>query len=283
MGSFRVLSAKLAALGVLSLLLLIGGSILIAVGITRPLDALLQAVRRIRRGDYSIPIDMHRSDEIGILAQGLDHMRAGIAEREQQILKLAYEDSLTQLPNRSQFGERLQREILAAAASTAHALDLRHGPGSLQVRQRHARTQRRRSCAQEVAARLRELMPEGYCVARLGGDEFAVLVPSRRAGSASWTWPGASSLRSSSPSTLRASRSMSAPASASPCIRRMPRIRRLCCAMPTSPCTWPSAIEPATRSTIRTTTPRSSSTCRCSGNCAARWSRTSCASITSRK
>jgi predicted signal transduction protein with EAL and GGDEF domain len=29
----------------------------------------------------------------------------------------------------------------------------------------------------EVAVRLRNLMPEGYCVARLGGDEFAVLMP----------------------------------------------------------------------------------------------------------
>jgi diguanylate cyclase (GGDEF)-like protein len=177
MGSFRALSAKLAALGILSLLLLIGGSILIAVGITRPIDTLLQAVRRIRRGDYSIPIDMHRSDEIGILAQGLDHMRAGIAEREQQILKLAYEDSLTQLPNRSQFGERLQREILAAAAEqrtlSIFVMDLDrfkyvndtlgHSVGD--------------HVLSEVAARLRNLMREGDCVARLGGDEFAVLVP----------------------------------------------------------------------------------------------------------
>jgi len=177
MGSFRALSAKLAALGVLSLLLLIGGSILIAVGITRPIDTLLQAVRRIRRGDYSNPIDMHRSDEIGILAQGLDHMRAGIAEREQQILKLAYEDSLTQLPNRSQFGELLQRQILAAAAGqrtlSIFVMDLDrfkyvndtlgHGVGD--------------HVLSEVAVRLRNLMPEGYCVARLGGDEFAVLMP----------------------------------------------------------------------------------------------------------
>jgi diguanylate cyclase (GGDEF)-like protein len=176
MGSFRALSAKLVAMGLLSLLLLIGGSILIAVGITRPIDALLQAVRRIRRGDYSIPIDMHRGDEIGILAQGLDHMRAGIAEREQQILKLAYEDSLTQLPNRSQFGERLQREILLAAAEqrtlSIFVMDLDrfkfvndtlgHSVGD--------------HVLSEVAARLRNLMREGDCVARLGGDEFAVLM-----------------------------------------------------------------------------------------------------------
>jgi diguanylate cyclase (GGDEF)-like protein len=119
---------------------------------------------------------MHRGDEIGILAQGLDHMRAGIAEREQQILKLAYEDSLTQLPNRSQFGERLQREILLAAAEqrtlSIFVMDLDrfkfvndtlgHSVGD--------------HVLSEVAARLRNLMSEGDCVARLGGDEFAVLM-----------------------------------------------------------------------------------------------------------
>ncbi len=177
MGSFRMLSAKLVALGLFSLALSISGSVLIAVGITRPIDALLEAVKRIRRGDYSVPIAIHRGDEIGILAQGLDHMRAGIAEREQRILKLAYEDTLTQLPNRSQFGERLQREISSASEQqrmlTIFVMDLDrfkyvndtlgHSVGDHVLR--------------EVAVRLRHLLRDEDCVARLGGDEFAVLVP----------------------------------------------------------------------------------------------------------
>jgi diguanylate cyclase len=177
MGSFRMLSAKLVVLGLFSLALSISGSVLIAFGITRPIDALLEAVKRMRRGDYSVPIAIHRGDEIGILAQGLDHMRAGIAEREQRILKLAYEDTLTQLPNRSQFGERLQREILSAGeqqrmlAIFVMDLDrfkyvndtLGHNVGDHVLR--------------EVAVRLRHLLRDEDCVARLGGDEFAVLVP----------------------------------------------------------------------------------------------------------
>ncbi len=177
MGSFRMLSTKLAALGLFSLALSITGSVLIAVGITRPIDALLLAVKRIRRGEYSEPIAIERGDEIGILAQGLDHMRAGIAEREQRILKLAYEDSLTQLPNRSHFGERLQREIMQAAeqhrtlAIFVMDLDrfkfvndtLGHSVGDHVLR--------------EVAQRLRGVLRTEDCVARLGGDEFAILVP----------------------------------------------------------------------------------------------------------
>jgi diguanylate cyclase (GGDEF)-like protein len=177
MGSFRMLSAKLIALGLFSLLLSIAGSIVIAVGITRPLDALLQSVRRIRRGDYSEPIAIHRGDEIGVLAQGLDHMRAGIAEREQKILKLAYEDTLTRLPNRSHFGERLQREILAAAE--------RHGTLAIFMmdldRFKYVNDNLGHSVGDhvltEVAARLQGLLRSDDCVARLGGDEFAVLVP----------------------------------------------------------------------------------------------------------
>jgi diguanylate cyclase len=120
---------------------------------------------------------MQRDDEIGALAQGLDHMRAGIAEREQRILKLAYEDPLTQLPNRAQFGEALERGIVLAQtqgqslAILVMDLDrfkfvndsLGHGVGDHVLRQ--------------VGMRLHKLLGTAGCVARLGGDEFALLVP----------------------------------------------------------------------------------------------------------
>ena len=175
MARFRSLRATLIVLGVISLALSIAGSIMIGLGITRPIELLLAAVRRIRQGDYSEPIRIQRDDEIGVLAQGLDHMRAGIAEREQRILKLAYVDSLTQLPNRSQFNEALEQGIAAARArGGALAIlvmdldrfkyvndSLGHGVGDHLLRQ--------------VGQRLASLIgPEGR-VARLGGDEFAML------------------------------------------------------------------------------------------------------------
>jgi len=177
MARFRTLRATLIVLGILSLALSIAGSAVIALGITRPIEFLLASVKRIRNGNYSASVKMQRDDEIGALAQGLDHMRAGIAEREQRILKLAYEDPLTQLPNRAQFGEALERGIAQAQALRQSLailvmdLDrfkfvndaLGHGVGDHVLRQ--------------VGMRLRTLMGSVGCVARLGGDEFALLVP----------------------------------------------------------------------------------------------------------
>jgi diguanylate cyclase (GGDEF)-like protein len=177
MASFRTLRATLEVLGFLSLAISIAGSVVIALSVTRPIERLLAAVKRIRRGDYSQAVEMSRNDEIGALANGLEHMRAGIADREQRILKLAYEDPLTQLPNRSRFAQALEQGIVAARegniglAIMVMDLDrfkyvndsLGHGVGDHVLR--------------EVGARLRRMQGDAGCVARLGGDEFALLVP----------------------------------------------------------------------------------------------------------
>ena len=94
-------------LAALSLVLSIIGSVTVARNITRPLETLASAAARIEQGDYSAPVDVRRADEIGVLASSLNHMRGGIAERESRILKLAYEDPLTDLANRSRFSNEL--------------------------------------------------------------------------------------------------------------------------------------------------------------------------------
>jgi len=174
--AFERLRNTLILLAALSLALSIAGSVAVARNITRPLEALASAAARIEHGDYVEPVSVQRADEIGVLASSLNHMRSGIADRERRILKLAYEDPLTDLANRSRFSIELERAITLAAADqrklTMFMMDLDrfkyvndtlgHSVGDHVLR--------------EVSQRLQRTVKSAECIARLGGDEFAILV-----------------------------------------------------------------------------------------------------------
>jgi len=180
LAAFERLRNTLMVLAGLSLLLSIVGSIAVARNITRPLETLADAASRIEHGDYVEPVDVQRADEIGVLAASLNHMRGGIAERENRILKLAFEDPLTDLANRSRFSSELASAIESATQGNfrlsilmmdldrfKHVNDtLGHGVGDQVLR--------------EVSLRLQRSVAGAECIARLGGDEFAILLRSPR-------------------------------------------------------------------------------------------------------
>jgi len=181
---WRELRSLLLGLGAISLVLSAVFSVLIARGVTRPLDRLLECVRSIRSGNYELKVTAERDDEIGAVARGLDHMRLGIREREHRILTLAYQDTLTLLPNRARLNDELAAALGMAAANATPVsvvllgLDrfrsvndvLGHGAGDEVLAQ--------------LGARLRAVSQPGSCVARLGGDEFAILLPDTSAAAA---------------------------------------------------------------------------------------------------
>ena len=173
---FRRLGVTLLALGFAALGLLVAGSFALAKDITQPLNRLAEAARRIQEGDYGLSVPVEQADEIGELAVSFNHMLDGIAKRETEILRLAYEDGLTALPNRAMFNRQLEQSVREARrnskALTVMMLDmdrfktindtLGHPVGDQVLR--------------EVAARVRAALRESDVVARLGGDEFAVLL-----------------------------------------------------------------------------------------------------------
>jgi diguanylate cyclase (GGDEF)-like protein len=113
-------------------------------------------------------------DELARLANSFNEMAAKIAEREQRITQLAFNDVLTGLPNRTMFQQQLDHHFRAATGSGSlfalHCLDLDqfkvindtlgHPAGDALLVEAGRRVQ--------DAAR-------GHFVARLGGDEFVVL------------------------------------------------------------------------------------------------------------
>jgi diguanylate cyclase (GGDEF)-like protein len=153
------------------------GSVFTARRVTTPLRGLADAAERLGAGDYATPMrDLQRLDEIGELSQSFERMRNNVAEDQAQILRLAYWDSLTGLPNRARFREAVKHAISRAAPHATVAiimLDLnrfKHVNDVLGYRVGDL-------LLVNVAERLTgQLVREGDLVARLGGDEFGVLL-----------------------------------------------------------------------------------------------------------
>lgn len=146
--------------------------------ITGPVRQLAETARSLGAGDYTATIDVKQKDEIGDLARTFMTMRDGIAQREKEISRLAYWDTLTSLPNRALFTDMLEEAITSARAHEKscfvlmmdldrfkHVNDVMgHRFGDILLN--------------EVAIRLSaELGAGGTKPARLGGDEFAILLP----------------------------------------------------------------------------------------------------------
>jgi diguanylate cyclase (GGDEF)-like protein len=175
---YRQLQLGLAALSLLGVAVFAVGSVLTARRVTTPLRRLAAAAERLGAGDYTTPLGGHRrSDEVGELAHAFERMRVNVASQQDEILKLAYWDSLTGLPNRVQFRNAVIDAMAEAQADSRSVavvmLDLdrfKHVNDVLGYRFGDL-------MLKGVAERLsQQAVRNGDLVARLGGDEFAVLL-----------------------------------------------------------------------------------------------------------
>ncbi len=184
------LQLGLLAITVLGLLAFGVGSALTARRVTTPLRQLAAAAERLGAGDYATPIrGLTRHDEIGHLSQAFERMRVSVASQQEEILKLAYWDSLTGLPNRTQFRDAVRDAIAQAAATpqTDPATDRSVAVIMLDLdRFKHVNDVLGYRFGDLLLSAVAERLSQqsvrgGDLVARLGGDEFAVLLRSGNA------------------------------------------------------------------------------------------------------
>lgn len=98
-------------------------------------------------------------------------------QAEEMIKHMAYYDTLTDLPNRTLFHDRLRQAILAG--------EERREPMALLLMDLNRFKEVNETLGhyhgdfllQQVGPRLRRVLPESAIIARLGGDEFAMLLP----------------------------------------------------------------------------------------------------------
>jgi diguanylate cyclase (GGDEF)-like protein len=111
---FESLTKMLFMIAAISLLAFAFAAFWLARNITRPLQNLTRAVDQMRGGTYDVTLTVQRRDELGVLAEGLQLMQSAVHTRDQSIRRLAYEDTLTGLMNRTAFNAALAQALTMA-------------------------------------------------------------------------------------------------------------------------------------------------------------------------
>ncbi|MBL8450235.1 MAG: EAL domain-containing protein [Dechloromonas sp.] len=97
-------------------------------------------------------------------------------EIEARLDFLAYYDSLTGLPNRSLFADRVQQALARTASGPTHKAVLLLDIDRFKVINDSVGQSAGDRVLLAIAERLQACVPEGSCMARLGGDNFAILL-----------------------------------------------------------------------------------------------------------
>jgi diguanylate cyclase (GGDEF)-like protein len=160
--------------GLIGLIAVAFASTRVARRIVRPIAALERAAKALERGERTT-VPVVSEDEIGTLTGSFNAMSAEIVSRENRIRHMAYHDALTDLPNRLQLREELDRRLTATrAGGSAFAvvcIDLDNFKMVNDTLGHRVGDQLLKLVAQRLVD-----SADGRFVARTGGDEFCLLV-----------------------------------------------------------------------------------------------------------
>ena len=173
--NFQNLSAQLGFQILFSVAVAIAVSIAIARSISKPMKVIEKGAKSIQEGDYQTEFPVFAMPELNNLATAFDKMQVGINRREREIQTLAYNNMLTELPNRNAYLKQLnivvEQRVYDQFAVVYLDLDrfkvindtIGHDSGDLLLR--------------EIGNRLSSLDIEQSFVSHTDGDEFAFILP----------------------------------------------------------------------------------------------------------
>ena len=167
------------AFSVLSIIL----AIFFARALSRPLKQMVHAVENVGTNRVQVSLPVQRRDEIGVLARTIEAMRrqirsqfTSLEEKRLELDRLASHDSLTGLPNRRLFYDRLTQAIARAKREQGSLallyIDLDQFK-PINDKLGHAAGD---ALLQALGQRLKSLVRNIDTVARVGGDEFIILL-----------------------------------------------------------------------------------------------------------
>ena len=170
--------------------------------LTRRLAIVSNAAQRISNGELEAKTEMQGSDEVSMLGRIFDEMgdnfkhyieklKTGklelkksrdelelkVAERTSELEFVALHDSLTQLPNRRLYINRLITAIDFATTEKDHLAVLMIDLNLFKIINDAHGHSTGDSVLIEVAKRFKQALRRSDTVARLGGDEFAIVLP----------------------------------------------------------------------------------------------------------
>jgi diguanylate cyclase (GGDEF)-like protein len=154
--------------------------------IAKPLEALTEIADKVRgqrgSGQRMPAARIAELNELGrtlnALFDELDSWQASARSENARLVHKASHDSLTGLPNRAVFEERLGAALIHADQSgTLVAVLFMDGDGFKQINDKYGHAAGDMVLI-GIAGRVREVLRDGDLVVRLGGDEFAVLLTS---------------------------------------------------------------------------------------------------------
>jgi len=183
LAEYDLLRMSVLLAGIIGLALVVFASMRLARHIVRPIAALEQAAQSLEKGEWTT-VPVTSDDEIGSLSSRFNAMSAGIAQRENRIRHMAYHDALTDLPNRLQLAETLDRLLVETARDGTTLAVLCLDLDNFKIVNDTLGHDLGDKLLKIVADRLSNAA-EGHFIAHTGGDEFCILLAGEAAVAAS--------------------------------------------------------------------------------------------------